>query len=99
MKSVPVALSTAIRSANDLQAIPRLIADWNMNRYYDTTVTNNPSEDIAGNDIEIFPITSIIGHLRPTKGINKARINQSTISDYTDKNRPRFYIASPDDIY
>lgn len=83
-----------------MTALPRLFADWNMNRYIGTTVTNTPSEDTDGNDIEMFPIESIVQSPRPVKGISKARINQSIVSDdYGHPSMPRFYVASVDDKY
>ena len=99
MKLAPE-ISQAIRTQHDIKALPRLIADWNMNRYFDTTVDNTPSEDTDGNDDEVFPIESIVGPFRPTKGINKARIGQATVSDgYRDNHSPRFYISSAGDKY
>jgi hypothetical protein len=100
MKTVNAAVTNAIRSNYEVTALPRLIADWNMNRYVGTTVSNAPPEDTNGNDVEIFPLESIVSPLRPTKGINKARVNQGIVADdYITPDMPRYYTASVDDKY
>lgn len=100
MKSVDAVVKTAIRNGYDVKALPRLTAEWNMNRYSTPVVTNNPAESVAGNDVDMFPIESIVEPLRPTKGINKARVNYGTISDsYQTPTMPRFYVASLEDKY
>lgn len=103
MKSVPTALRDAIRSSYVLSATPRLIADWNMNRYADPVASNTPDEETEGYDPEMFPIESIIEPVRPTKGICKARINHSVIGDdYGIAGTPssaRYYIGDVDDVY
>lgn len=100
MKSVPAALSNAIRTSHVLYAKPRLIADWNMNRYKRPVANNVPDDEEYGYDPEMFPIESIVDPIRPTKGILKARIGESTIGDnYATDNQPRFYISDPEDNY
>jgi hypothetical protein len=99
MKSAPE-VREAIRTQHELTALPKLIADWNMNRYFDTKVDNIPSEDINAYDAELFPIESIVEPIRPGKGINKALVGASMVADeYADPNDPRFYTASPTDRY
>lgn len=91
------AVRNAIRSAHDVKALPRLTAEWNLNRYYDTVVSNPGQEE---NDVDMFPIESIVEPIRPSKGINKARINYSTVADsYNNPNLPRYYVASLEDPY
>lgn len=107
MKSVPTELSNAIRSGYVLNATPRLIADWNMNRYAAPVADNVPSEESNGYDVEMFPIESIVEPIRPTKGICKVRINEGTVSDDYGMDEAvdirasdaRFYIGDIDDVY
>lgn len=103
MKNI-VAVRTAVENDDVAYALPEVIVDWNMNRYVGAVADNTPSDDTDGFDVEIFPIESIIEPIRPTKGINKARVNSSTIGDdYGVGNHAtpngRFYIADVDDVY
>jgi hypothetical protein len=103
MKTVPNGLLDGIKTASVLRAEPRVIVDWNLNRYIGVTASNTPSEDTDGYDIELFPIESIVDVEipRPTKGVNKARVGQSTVaSDYFENNgNGRYYICGVDDVY
>ena len=107
MKSVPTALRDAIRKDYNLYAKPRLIADWNMNRYGNPTADNVPAEVDEGQDVEMFPIESIIQSPRPTKGICKARVGEGVINDEygmrantaARTSSARYYMAQPDDVY
>ncbi len=103
MKTVSSEFLDAMKSDLTLRAIPRAVVDWNLNRYVDVSVTNTPSEDTDGFDIELFPIESVIAPdiPRPTKGINKARIGQGTVSsDYFSNNgNGRYYVCDVDDEY
>lgn len=85
-------------------ALPEVIAEWNMNRYLQPTVDNTPSDDTNGYHPEYFPIESIIEPLRPNKGVCKTRLNQATVGAAYTSNQPwqagpRFYLPSPDDQY
>lgn len=105
MKSVNAAVSNAIRTAYDINAIPRLIAEWNHNRYANNiSVDNDPSDDTDGYDIEMFPVESLIKPNRPTAGVQKARVDEARVADpysqYDGKSRSaRYYMGSVDDIY
>lgn len=105
MKSTDIEVYNAIRYGYDIQAVPRLTVEWNLNRYTeDCTADNTPPEQTNGFDIENFPIESIIASDRPTAGILKARVNEARIADpydkYTGKNRAiRSYLGSVDDTY
>lgn len=100
MKSVPTVLSDAIRQDYVLQARPRLTADWNMNRYKTPTANNILDDEENGYDPDIYPISSIIEPIRPTKGIIKARVGEGAVSnDYNVDSSTRYYIGGPDDIY
>jgi hypothetical protein len=103
MKNIP-AVKTLIENDYAVRALPEVIVDWNMNRYIDVVADNTPHAVDAAYDDELFPIESIAEPLRPTKGINKARIGSSTISDdYLSEDslhaHARFYIADIDDLY
>lgn len=90
----------AIRESYNLNCVPRLTADWNLNRYVTPTADNIPAETDAGFDVEVFPIESIVEPLRPTKGIAKAIVNQALVSPgYQQPDEPKFYIADETDLY
>jgi len=100
------AMGTAVhdhlRTAHNVVAVPRLTADWNLNRYVeDIKVENIYSDELNGFDNETFPIESIIDPMRPgVKGVLKARANQAVVSGkYTTSAEAKFYISSPDDKY
>ena len=94
-------LYTAIRGDHTLYAQPELIVEWNLNRYHGVTASNEPDHEEYDFDVERFPIESIIEGNRPTKGVIKARINESSISNNygADTQSARFYISDTDDIY
>ena len=100
MKSVPATLSNAIRQSYNLYCKPRLVAEWNMNRYASPIADNIPNESDYGFDIEQFPIESVFEANRPTRGVNKARVGESYISDYSEQpDSARYYVSSVDDTY
>lgn len=76
-------------------------AEWNMNRFYRTSVDNTPKEDDEGYDIEVFPIDSITKPNRPTSGIAKAQAGFFTAAEKNYSGVPgrRFYVADQDDTY
>lgn len=103
MKTANAALLDLLKKGDAVKAVPSVTADWNLNRYHDTRVTNVADEDIAAYDPELFPIESIVESNRPYKGINKARVGHGVVAaEYFDadgEQRSRFYIADHDDIY
>lgn len=100
MKTVDPNLSTAIRSAYNLYARPRLTVEWNLNRYYSVSADNIAAETDYAYDAEYFPIEDIYKPNRPTKGVVKGRADQMILSDNDPlKQDVRFYISSPDNIY
>lgn len=100
MKSTTAPVVTAIRSEHEVTALPKLLAEWNMNRYTTPTATNVPDELDEGFDIEMFPIESIIEPIRPLKGVSKGFIQQGMVADnYQTAREPRFHVASIDDKY
>ena len=93
-------VSDTLRNSVNVVAVPELVLDWNFNRYFQPTANNTPSEDTDGFDIEVFPIESIYAPNRPTKGVNKAIVNQSVASStYTSPGDVRFYVGDQDDVY
>lgn len=93
-------VKTAVRSSYNLTALPRLTADWNMNRYTSPSADNIPSEDTDGFDIEAFPIESIYEPERPTKGVIKALVGQALAGrEYQYPNSAKFYVGSTEDTY
>lgn len=94
------AVQDAIRTRYNLKAVPRLIVDWNWNRYTRPDAVNTPDDQDEGFDIEHFPIESIVEPIRPTKGVIKARVNEAVASKgYIYAKTPKFYVSSIDDVY
>src|SRR3954467_13843429 len=95
------AVSTELKTAYNLQAVPRLTIDWNWNKYVTPTADNVPSETVRFFDNETFPIETIYDPIRPSsKGILKARIGQAVVADqYQTPLAPKFYIGDDEDIY
>lgn len=99
MKNVP-AVATAVRTRHNLTAVPEATIEWNMNRYFDLTVSNSVDETLHGNDPDMYPLDSIVQPWRPTKGINKARVGYGYVtSNYNDWPTARFYVGSEKDKY
>lgn len=98
--AMTTAVETHLRTAHNVVAVPRLIVDWNHNRYSEVTADNVLPETDYGFDIENFPISTIIDPLRPNKGVLKLRVNQGTVSEpYAKPDEPKYYIGSPDDVF
>lgn len=98
-------VAKALKTEHAVRARPRVIMDWNMNRFVSTSPDNTPSEDSEGFDIEFFPIESIVQAPRPTKGINKARVGHGLIAEsyfskaHMNAHTGRFYVADLTDNY
>jgi hypothetical protein len=102
MLTASATLVNALNNGYALKAQPQLIAEWNQNRYAGIQeVDNTPSEDTTLNDLDLFPISSIIKAPRPGAGINKARTNESYSSpDYTSAPpATRYYTVSKNNYY
>lgn len=100
MKSVDTVLKDQIRQSHSLNALPRLTADWNMNRFKNPVAYNVVSEELEGYDVEMFPIESIVEPFRPTKGILKARVGESAISSgYNTIRGAQYYLGNIEDQY
>lgn len=80
MQTASTALTTALNNGYALTALPKLLVEWNQNRYAGILkVDNDPSDDSVGADVENFPITSIAEPQRPTKGVLKARCSKESV--------------------
>lgn len=101
MKPYTPTLFNSIRKNHTVYVKPQLTVEWNYNRYIQTKVSNIPSEDDEGYDIESFPIESIAEPVRPTKGIAKAFVGRTVAAPkYTDAvPASRHYLASPESQY
>ena len=100
MKAASTTLQNDLKQGYALQALPKLVAEWNLNQYYPVVTDNEPSEDTDGFNIEMFPISSIAEPNRPNKGINKARVGEGkTYAGYSNPPTARFYIGGLDDKY
>lgn len=78
MQTAGAELISALNHRHSLKAIPRLIVEWNQNRYAGILrVDNDPSDESVGADVENFPIHTIVDAQRPTRGIIKARCSKT----------------------
>lgn len=103
MLSASTQLKNALREGLALHAKPRVIAEWNHNRYTPISVVDNfghPEKD-NGYDLDVFPIETITEPLRPTAGLLKARTNEGSSTTGHSDTPPtkRSYTASPDAKY
>lgn len=99
MLSSSTQLQNAIKQASVLYSKPRVIAEWNHNRYTPIQTVDNfgYAESDNGYDLDVFPIESITEPLRPTAGLLKGRANEgAVVQGYGDTPRGyRTYTASP----
>lgn len=114
MKPATTAVRTALMESVELRAVPKLLAEWDHNRfsklkqvntdvdnkiYVDVTPANDPA-DTEWNTI--YDINSISLPNRPATGIAKARLSEPIpLQDgYRDKpQQARYYLASVEDQY
>ncbi len=108
-------LKDALNNDVELRAYPKLVAEWNYNRYAGIDkVDATPSEEKENKDLDPFPVASIVEPNRPTRGIIKGRTappNTSwrtlpkgeegfVVAGYTDRPADqRYYTASSDSLY
>lgn len=90
-----------IRKAHSVKAEPRVIAEFNWNRYAPRTPTNNPAESLIARDPDIYPIESIARPNRPKQGHMKAQLDHALLlSDYSPSPPAvRHHIAEIEDVY
>jgi len=78
MQAASQKLVNALNNGYVNKALPRLIVEWNQNRYAGISkVDNNPTDLSVGADIENFPIDTIVESQRPKRGIIKARASKA----------------------
>lgn len=78
MQAASQKLIDALNNGHVNRALPRLIMEWNQNRYAGILkVDNDPADASVGADIENYPIDSIAEAQRPTRGIIKARTSKA----------------------
>ena len=100
MKAASSALYEKVRNDYILSARPKLIAEWNLNRYTVPVVTNTPAEEIEGYDRDLFPIESLVDVRRPRQGVVKARLGSLKLSSKSALPAPvRYVMSSEGDSY
>jgi len=103
LQSASAGLEVLLKTGLSIHASPRVIIDWNHNRYTAIQEIDNwqyPEQD-NGNDLDLFPIESIVLPLRPTACLAKARAGEgAATSGYGDApDEVRYYTASVDSKY
>lgn len=115
MKNPSLQLLTAYQQGFALQSSIKVYAEWNLNRFIDSVVTDN---GIAPADTEwdnLYPKKSVVAANRPDSGIVRSRMPILTGSFTDDRanaaglklspgfvdSKPgaRYYLVSPDDAY
>jgi hypothetical protein len=81
MQTASLFLSNALKQGSVLFAKPRVIAEWNHNRYTAITTVDNfgYAEATNGYDLDMFPIETITETMRPTAGILKGRSGEGAV--------------------
>ena len=103
MKSVSGGLITKLRQSVEIESKVQLIVEFNLNRYFGTTVSNFGAAS-DNYDADLFPIDSIVLPDRPVAGISKAWVSDVPHSNLTDGyddriNGTRYYMADKDSKY
>jgi hypothetical protein len=103
MQTASTAFANLLSSAIAIQAQPRVIAEWNHNRYSPISHQDNDGKPEAtyGLDLEMYPFESVTTSPRPTRGVIKARTDQPMpIRNYSDTPpATRVYTADYDSKY
>jgi len=103
MLSGSTQLKNALQQGMALRSKPRVIAEWNHNRYTPIDEVDNWGfiEKDNGYELDSFPIESITDPLRPTAGLLKGRAGEgAVVQGYSDTpNRVRTYTVDPDAKY
>jgi hypothetical protein len=102
-KAATVALQTLIKNGSEVRATPKLIAEWEHNRYSTPTVTVVPDQTNTDQDwLDTYDVNSIALPNRPRTGIAKARFSPKLRSSAPYRDQPassRFYASTPVDPY
>jgi hypothetical protein len=103
MLSASTQLQKALKEGQVLYSKPRVIAEWNHNRYTPIAKVDNHNFPEADNgyDLDVFPIESITEPLRPTAGLLKGRAGEgAVVQGYADTpSGYRTYTVDPDAKY
>lgn len=104
MKAASSAALNTIKQAIEVTATPRLLAEWEHNRFSVPTVTVAPAQTGADAEwVTHYDLSTVGMPFRPSTGIAKARLNNSKVTplmDFRDSpNQARFYPSSDTDTY
>lgn len=90
-----------LRKNTAVNAVPKLIAEFNHNRYTKVTAENDPLESVEGSDPDSFPISSIVEPNRPPAGNVKATLDGAKLSSEITSLMPdvRFTLSEDVDAY
>lgn len=93
MQTLSTTLQQAI-AATSMSVRPRVIAEWNYNRFIDNiTVTNNG----LGENDEVWPIESLVDFRYADSGLYRAIVGQAKV--HNKKSAVKYRVVSPDDPY
>lgn len=103
MKAATQALRNTLMQDMAITAQPRLIAEWEYNRYFTPTVTVTPDQTTADTDwLASYDTNSITLPFRPTAGIARARVDSGVVplsGPYRDPGTTRFYPTPDEPLY
>lgn len=93
-------VESEIKTSANIYCKPKVIAEWNYNRYVKVTADNTlPVEADNAADPDLFPIESITKPNRPTRKSAKFLAGESYLYDPNSVNETRYVVASEDDYY
>lgn len=100
MRQADTLLHDALRNDAEVFCTPKLIAEWNHNRYTKVTADNeNPTEADNSFDPDYFPAESVTDANRPNKAAAKLVVEEGNIFDPNSNAEIRYTLSSIDDIY
>lgn len=104
IKASTVALQNLIKQGVEVHAVPKLVGEWEHNRYTKPTVTALPAQNADTAWSAVFDLDSVALPNRPDAGAAKARLDATNkvqaTSSYRDlPTSSRFYVATADDPY
>lgn len=103
MLTASTALRNTLKRGLATSTKPRVIAEWNQNRYGVIQTVDNWGypEETYGADLDFFPIGEIVKPNRPGRGLPKAFVGES-VSESPDRDMPsaaRYHAMDPDAAY
>lgn len=101
MKTAPSEFITKLKASHAIKAKPKLIAEWNHNRYTNVVAENGGQLEIDNAfDPDFFPISSIVLPNRPNKSAAKLIVDEGTAFATTmDSSNVRYSLGSKYDQY